>query len=51
MDNRSSQRLFREIDVVMLITAISRASGKIHTMVIENVSKDLAVTVIDEIEL
>lgn len=50
MDNRSLQRLLREIDTVVLVTAISGASGKLQAKVLKNVSKKLAVTVIDQIE-
>lgn len=50
MNNRSLQRLLREIDAVTITTAISGASGKIQTKVLRNVSKKLAVTVIDEID-
>ena len=49
MDSRSLQRLLREIDLVTLTMAISGASGKILTKVAKNVSKKLAVAVIDEI--
>lgn len=50
MDNRSLQRLLREIDTVTLVSAISGASGKTLTIVLHNVSKKLAVMLIDEIE-
>ncbi len=50
MDNRSLQRLLREIDMAVLVTAISGASGKIQAKVLKNVSKKLAVTVVYEIE-
>ncbi|MDD4296509.1 MAG: FliG C-terminal domain-containing protein, partial [Ruminiclostridium sp.] len=49
MDNRSLQRLLREIDAVTLITAISGASSKTQTKVLENVSKKLSVMIINEI--
>lgn len=48
IDNRSLQRLLREIDIVTLITAISGASGKTYTKVLNNISKKLAVIIIDE---
>ena len=50
MDNRSLQRLLREIDAVTLVTAISGVSGKTQTKVLRNVSKKLAVELIDEME-
>lgn len=50
MDNRSLQRLLREIDAVTLTTAISGASGKIQDKILKNVSKKLAVMLIDEME-
>ncbi|HEY2494319.1 MAG TPA: helix-turn-helix domain-containing protein [Paenibacillus sp.] len=49
MDNRSLQRLLREIDAVTLGTAIVGASGKTQAKVLSNVSKKLAVDLIDEI--
>lgn len=49
-DNRSLQRLLREIDSVTLVTAISGVSGKILAKVLKNVSKKLAVMLIDEID-
>ena len=49
MDNRSLQRLLREIDEYTIITAISGSSGKIHAKVLKNVSKKLAAVLIDEL--
>lgn len=50
MDTRSLQRLLREIDAVTLTIAISGASGKIQVKILKNVSKKLAVELIDEME-
>ena len=50
MDNRSLQRLLREIDAVTLTIVISGASGKTQAKVLKNVSKKLAVMLIDEID-
>lgn len=50
MDNRSLQRLFRDVDFVTFITAISGASGKTQSKVLKNVSKKLAIILIDEID-
>lgn len=49
MVDRSLQRLLREIDFITLATAISGASGKILVKVLKNISRKLAVTLIDEI--
>lgn len=49
MDNRSLQRLLREIDGYTLAKAMSGASGKIQVKVIENVSRKMAVSLIEAI--
>ncbi len=50
MDNRSLQRLLRDIDAVTLTIAISGASGKTQAKTLKNVSRKMAVMLIDEIE-
>nr|WP_221226860.1 helix-turn-helix domain-containing protein [Paenibacillus baekrokdamisoli] len=50
MDSRSLQRLLREIDAVTLVTAISGASGKTQANLLKNVSKKMAVSIIEEID-
>jgi len=50
MDHRSLQRLLREIDAVTLTMAISGASSKTQSKILKNVSKKIAVMLIDEID-
>ncbi len=50
MDNRSLQRLLRDIDAVTLTTAICGASGKTQAKIFKNVSRKMAVMLIDEME-
>ncbi len=50
LDNRSLQRLLRDIDSVTLALAVSGASGKIQAKVMNNVSKKLALVILDELE-
>lgn len=50
MDNRSLQRLLREIDGCTIISAICGSSGKTQAKVLKNVSKKLAVMLIDEMD-
>lgn len=50
IDNRSLQRLLREIDPDKLTIVISGASGKTQAKILKNVSKKLAVMLIDEME-
>lgn len=50
MDNRSLQRLLREIDAVTLTIAISGASGKTQAKTLKNVSRKMAVMLIEEME-
>jgi hypothetical protein len=50
MDNRSLQRLLREIDPVALATAISGASGETQAKILKNVSRKLAAMLIDELD-
>jgi hypothetical protein len=50
MDNRSLQRLIRDIDAVNLAIAISGSSGKTQAKILRNVSRKMSVTLIDEME-
>jgi AraC-like DNA-binding protein len=50
MDNRSLQRLLRDIDICSLATAASGSSGSIQTRILKNVSKRSIISLIDEIE-
>lgn len=50
MDERSLQRLLREIDGYTLVCALKGAGGKAMTSVLRNVSKKHAILLIDELE-
>ncbi|HEX3030017.1 MAG TPA: helix-turn-helix domain-containing protein [Clostridia bacterium] len=49
MDSRSLQRLLREIDTVTLTMALCGASGKTQAKILKNVSRKIAVELIDKI--
>jgi len=51
MDNRSLQRLLREIDTVTLITAIKGSSGIIQAKVLNHISKKLAAILVNELDV
>ncbi|HEX2947114.1 MAG TPA: helix-turn-helix domain-containing protein [Clostridia bacterium] len=50
LDNRSLQRLLREIDICTLADAISGSGGTIQTRVLRNISIRSAISLIDELE-
>lgn len=50
MDNRSIQRLLRELDNATLIIAMSGASSKVQFKILNNVSLKLAALLIEDIE-
>ena len=50
MDNRSLQRLLRDIDICNLAIAISGSSGPIQTRILKNISRRSVASLIHEIE-
>ncbi len=50
LDNRSLQRLLREIEIYTLASAISGSSGSTQAQVLKNVSQKSAISLINEIE-
>jgi len=51
LDNRSLQRLLRDIDEYTLVRALIGTSGEIQTKVLSNLSEELGISILEEAEL
>lgn len=51
MDNRSIQRVLREVDVNDIVNALTGASGNVQIYVLRNISKNVLLMIIDELDV
>lgn len=51
LDDRSLQRLLRDIDIQFLLPALKGASGKVQEHIIKNISKKIAIILIEELTI